>query len=332
MSNPSPELQDRLAQVKQRISQLSDVSVHENEPLARHTRFGIGGPASLFVDCTAQDSFVEAWRAVHDARLPLEVLGGGSNLVVSDSGYPGVVLRYRGQRLEQNDSQVLVDAGVELQTLVDFTIDRGLKGLETMTGIPGWVGAAIYGNAGAYGHSISERVRTVRYYDGVRIASLDRDGCRFRYRDSVFKDRKEWIILSAELDMEPGDPEELRRVASGIRIIRDKKYPPSMRCAGSIFKNLLYAELPASVAAAVPPNIVIEGKTPAAWFLEQVGAKGLRQGDIQVASYHANLIYNDGAGSAADLRAVIVELKERVRGRFGLELEEEVQFVGFGSV
>ncbi len=102
-----------------------------------------------------------------------------------------------------------------------------------------------------------------------------------------------------------------------------------MKCAGSIFKNVFLADLPANVQAEVPRNLVREGKVPSAWFLEQTNAKGLRRGDIQVASYHANLIYNDGAGAAADLVTVIQELKQRVRDRFGFDLEEEVQYIGF---
>jgi UDP-N-acetylmuramate dehydrogenase len=329
MSTSSVSLQDRLASLKIRLGAVPDITVREKEPLSRYTRFGIGGPAGLFVDCPAIDPFLTAWRLARQSGVPMEVLGGGSNVVVSDQGYPGVVLRYRGVRLEQHGQRVTVEAGVELQHLVDFTIERGLKGLETMTGIPGWVGAAIYGNAGAYGHSISERIVSVRHFDGAAVRELDREACRFRYRDSIFKDHKDWVILGAELEMDTGDPAELRRIAEEIRAIRDKKYPPSMRCAGSIFKNLLYTELPPSVAAEVPPHVIIEGKVPAAWFLERVGAKGLRRGDIQVAPYHANLIYNDGAGTASDLREIIQELKRRVQERFGLKLEEEVQFVGF---
>ena len=102
-----------------------------------------------------------------------------------------------------------------------------------------------------------------------------------------------------------------------------------MKCAGSIFKNLLLADLPERIARQLPPNAIIEGKVPSAWFLEQVGAKGMREGDIQVATYHANLIYNDGAGTASDLVKVIACLKARVQDRFGLEIEEEVQYVGF---
>jgi UDP-N-acetylmuramate dehydrogenase len=102
-----------------------------------------------------------------------------------------------------------------------------------------------------------------------------------------------------------------------------------MKCAGSIFKNFLLAELPARVASAVPANIVIEGKVPSAWFLEQVGAKGMNRGDIHVAAYHANLIYNGGSGTSKDLTSVITELKDRVEQRWGIPLEEEVQYVGF---
>ena len=104
-----------------------------------------------------------------------------------------------------------------------------------------------------------------------------------------------------------------------------------MKCAGSIFKNLLLIDLPASVAAEIPGKVIREGKVPSAWFLEQAGAKGMRRGDIQIADYHANLIYNDGAGTAADLVAVIGETKSRVFERFGFELEEEVQYVGFNG-
>jgi UDP-N-acetylmuramate dehydrogenase len=304
------------------------VRLAEREPLSRHTRFGIGGPAALFAECDSEEGFVAAMRTAGVGGVAVAVIGGGSNLVVSDAGFEGLVVRYRGEQLEAEGERVRVGAGVELQALVDFTIGRGLKGLETMTGIPGWVGAAIYGNAGAYGHSISERVVRVRFWDGERVREFDNAQCGFAYRESVFKDHKEWIIFSAELGMDRGDAAELRRKADGIREIRDAKYPPTMKCAGSIFKNCILAELPESVAKVVPAEVIREGKVASAWFLEQVGAKGLRRGDIQVAAYHANLIYNDGAGTAADLCAVIVELKLRVRERFGLKLEEEVQYVG----
>jgi UDP-N-acetylmuramate dehydrogenase len=147
----------------------------------------------------------------------------------------------------------------------------------------------------------------------------------------VFKRHKEWIIVSSTLSLEPADAGELRATADKILAVRNAKYPPTMKCAGSIFKNFLLVELPASVAAEVPAKSVIEGKVPSAWFLEQVGAKGMRSGDIHVADYHANLIYNAGNGTAADLVQLIQELKRRVERKWGIPLEEEVQYVGFAE-
>jgi UDP-N-acetylmuramate dehydrogenase len=231
--------------------------------------------------------------------------------------------------MRADGTSVYVEGGAVLQQLVDFTVDLGLKGLETMTGIPGSVGAAIYGNAGAYGHSIMERISTVRFFDGEAIQVFDNAQCEFRYRESIFKRHKEWIIFSALLEMERGDPAALRAEADRILNIRNRKYPPTMKCAGSIFKNFLYSELPTTVAAQIPANVVIEGKVPSAWFLEQVGAKGMQSGDIHVADYHANLIYNAGHGTARELAGIITELKQRVGDRWGIPLEEEVQYVGF---
>ena len=117
--------------------------------------------------------------------------------------------------------------------------------------------------------------------------------------------------------------------SADIRKVRDEKFPPTMKCAGSIFKNILLRDLPVSVAALVPASVVREGKIPAAWFLEQAGAKGRSIGDISVAAYHANLIYNTGDGTAAELCRMIQQLKADVQAKFGLGIEEEVQYVGF---
>jgi UDP-N-acetylmuramate dehydrogenase len=196
-----------------------------------------------------------------------------------------------------------------------------------MTGIPGWVGGAVYGNAGAYGHSIHERITNVRYLEGECVHEIGNAACQFAYRESVFKRHKDWIVLSATLQLEAADTDELRALAAGILKIRNEKYPPTMRCAGSIFKNVLWADLSAAVRAQVPAAVVREGKVPSAYFLEQAGAKGLERGGVRVADYHANLIYNQGGGTAQQVRELIADLKRRVRDRFGLDLAEEVQYV-----
>jgi len=313
-----------------RLAAVPSLQVSTCVPLSRHTRFGIGGPADIYAETSDVEAFIAAMSIARESGLDFVVIGGGTNLIVSDAGFRGVVLRFVAERLMAAGERVVSDAGAVLQDLVDFSIARGLKGLETLAGIPGSVGAAVYGNAGAYGHSISERVHKVRFLDGAQVRVFDREECEFQYRESIFKDHKEWIILSTELILEPGDSAMLQKTAGDILKVRNEKFPPTMKCAGSIFKNFLLAELPSEVAAEVPAPVIREGKVPAAYFLEQVGAKGMVHGDIHIASYHANLIYNGGKGTARELCEVIGNLKTRVRDRFGIDVEEEVQYVGFG--
>ena len=312
-----------------RLSELEGVTVIRNAPLAEYTRFGIGGAADLLIDAATESAFAHALDALAASGLPWIVFGGGTNLVVSDEGFRGAVLRYTGKTIRHSDTIVYAEAGAVLQDLVDYTIALGLSGIHTMTGIPGWVGGAVYGNAGAYGRSIHESVIKVRFFDGARIREFNNAECRFQYRESIFKRNKRWIVFSTELQLTPGDADALKTQAAGILEIRNAKYPPTMKCAGSIFKNLILSELSPAVRAQVPAGVIREGKVPSAYFLEVVGAKGIRNGGIRVADYHANLIYNAGGGTAREVREVIADLKQRVTSHFGLELEEEVQYVGF---
>jgi UDP-N-acetylmuramate dehydrogenase len=312
-----------------RLARIDGLSLLENEPLALHTRFALGGPVPIFADTGSEDAFVSAVAVLSAGSAPWTVVGEGSNLVVSDQGYDGIVLRYRGAALCRDGDWVTVQSGATLQSLVDFTVQSGLEGLDRMSGIPGFVGAAIYGNAGAYGQSTSDTLESLRFLDRGRIREFSNAECKFRYRESIFKRRKDWLLLSAVFHLKTGDAAALKSDSDEILATRNRKFPPDMRCAGSVFKNLLLNELSESVRAQVPETVVKKGKVPAAWFLEQVGARGLRHGGIHVADYHANLIYNAGGATAAELRDVLNDLKRRVFERFGLQLEEEVQFLGF---
>ena len=228
-------------------------------------------------------------------------------------------------------TSVYAAAGATLQDLVDYSVAGGLAGIHTMTGIPGSVGAAVYGNAGRTDGPFPKASSKFAIWPAAMSARLAEQECEFHYRESIFKRNKDWIVFSVVLALEPGEAADLRRKADEILAIRNRKYPQTMKCAGSIFKNLILAELPDSLKDRIPAKAVIEGKVPSAWFLEQVGAKGMAKGGIRVADYHANLIYNEGHGTAAELREVIRDLKQRVADRFGLVLEEEVQYLGFDS-
>jgi UDP-N-acetylmuramate dehydrogenase len=295
------------------------------------TRFAIGGPARILADASSEGALIAASDLIRGANHPHALIGGGTNLVADDRGFPGIVLRYATKNIEIDGSVVRVAAGAVLQDLVNATIAAGLEGLHTMTGIPGWVGGAIYGNAGAYGHSIHEFVESVRYFDcsedGSVVHEIGNAACEFRYRESVFKRHKDWIVLETTLRLPSGDVAALRTTAEGILKVRNEKYPPAMRCAGSIFKNLILAELPESVRAQVPERVIREGKVPSAYFLELAGAKGMILGGVRVADYHANLIYNSGGGTSQEVRELIETLKRRVKDACGLMLEEEVQYL-----
>jgi UDP-N-acetylmuramate dehydrogenase len=323
------EVVSSLEEAARGLAQIPNVQVSAGVVLSRYTRFGLGGPAGVFVSSASEEGFAAALGLAASTGLPWVVIGGGTNLIVADAGFPGIVLQFTGAAISFSGCRITAQAGAVLQDVVDCSIRLELKGLETLAGIPGWLGAAVYGNAGAYGHSISERVRTVRFTAGSESGELDNAGCEFRYRESVFKRRKGWIVLSAGLDLETHPGGQLAETARSILEVRNRKFPPDMRCAGSIFKNLLVAELPAEAASRVPPEVVREGKIPAAFFLEKIGAKGLVAGGIRVADYHANLLYNEGGGTAAELCRLIALLKQRVRSGFGIELEEEVQYIGF---
>ena len=319
-----------LKETIERLGNLPNLAISEGTLLSRYTRFGIGGPAEVYAETSDEESFMQAFALVRSSGADYTVIGDGTNLIVSDAGFRGIVLRFTAQHIHSHGKNIRAHAGAELQTVVDQCIDLGLKGIETMTGIPGSLGAAVYGNAGAYGHSIEERIQRVRFFDGAEVRVFNKAECEFHYRESIFKRHKDWIIFSAVLEMDPAPAEELRKTAAEIFQIRLAKYPPTMKCAGSIFKNLILAELPVEVRRQIPERVIREGKAPSAYFLEQVGAKGMQSGDIHVADYHANLIYNAGQGTARELCEIIGELKSRVRERFGLKLEEEVQYVGFG--
>jgi len=309
-----------------RLASIPGLKCTENVPLSTLTRFAIGGPARILADASTEAALMAALEVV--GGTPHALIGGGSNLVADDRGFPGVVLRYTAKSIEINGGVVRVAAGAVLQDLVDATIAAGLEGLHTMTGIPGWVGGAVYGNAGAYGHSIHEFVESVRLIAGSSVREIGNAACEFHYRESVFKRQKDWIVLEATLRLPSGDPGALRATADGILKVRNEKYPPTMHCAGSIFKNLILAELPESVRAQVPARVIREGKVPSAYFLELAGAKGMVLGGVQVADYHANLIYNSGGGTAQQVRQLIQTLKRRVQDQSGLLLEEEVQYLG----
>ena len=279
---------------EKRMQAIEGLTLTRQAPLREMTRFAIGGPASLLVQAWSADAFRLALEETKAHGVPRLVIGGGTNLIVSDAGFDGVALRFEATcdsiSPARNQARDQRGGGTSLQDLVDWTMNSGLSGMESLTGIPGSVGGAVYGNAGAYGRSTHELVRTVTYH-------------RWTNNRALVQCRMPFLLPRKHLQGAEGLDNSSNGAATGKRRScrthqesnRDSdgprpKYPPDMKCAGSIFKNLFFAHLPPSVQGLIPPALVREGKVPSAWFLEQIGARSMRVGDIEVAPYHANLI------------------------------------------
>lgn len=302
------------------------VTIEEYITLAPHTTFGIGGRARYFIHVTNEQDLSDALTFSKERSLPHCILAGGSNIVFSDDDFNGLVIKVGFDFIEHEGQCVTVGSGTTLAALIARCISLGLSGLEPLSGIPGTVGGAIVGNAGAYGRTISEVLVAVRYYDAGEIQTISTEECSFGYRSSVFKNRQ-GIIISAALALTAGDTQALAVESARIIALREKKYPPGLRCPGSFFKNVLYSSLSPTQRAAIDSTKVIEGKVPAGYLLESVGACGLRYGALSVAPYHGNLIINEGGAHAVEVRTLATELKKRVWERFGISLEEEVRYL-----
>ena len=300
----------------------------QNEPLSKHTTLEIGGPAKYFGETQSEEELKEIVKKAMNEAIPFMVVGEGSNLLVADEGFEGLVIKNKVKGIKKKDGLVSTMMGSALQELVDFTIKNGLAGMQKMTGIPGTVGGAIYGNAGAYGQTISDHLVRIKVFDGKKTFWMAKAECNFSYRDSDFK-KTEYILLEAEFKLDAGDSSHLRKEAEETLALRLKKYKPGIACPGSFFKNVQVKDLTQEQLATIPKDKIVYEKIPAGYLLEEVGAKGARRGDIEIADFHANLFINRGKGTARDFYSLSEEFKQKVKEKFGIVLEPEVQLIGF---
>lgn len=313
------------------------IRVRRNVSLKQLGTFRIGGKVRGLVTAKSPEELVEAVQELEGRGEEYRVFAGGSNIVFPDEGLDLTLVRFLGGDIKfqslkvskfkrtKSERVMVVDGGVFLSDVIEKSTSLGFMGLETLSGIPGTVGGAIVGNAGAYGRSISEVVEKVEVFDGERRRWVTKGQCKFGYRDSVFK-YKLWIVLRAALVFKKGDVKKLREVSREIVELRGRKYKPGLRCPGSFFKNVLVRDVGKKVLSFVDPSKIIEGKIPAGWLLESVDAKGMRVGGIQIADFHGNLFINCGGGTAEDVKKLARALKKKVRDRFGIALEEEIRY------
>jgi len=292
-----------------------DRLLRRQEPLAEYTTFGIGGPAELLAIVDSPADLIDLVAIAREKNVPFVVMGEGSNILIGDAGIDGLVIVNHCRQIQRSGDRIVAEAGVVLNELVDFAIARGLAGLEKMAGIPGTVGGAIVGNAGAYGQWVADVLSSVELLqeDG-RVIVQDPSQLGFAYRTSRLKHNAE-IVLKAEFQLTSGSRVALRQAADEVVAQRESKLPSENICAGSYFKNIEDASAP-------------YGKIPAGKLLEEVGAKELRVGKAAVSERHANVIVNLGGARATDVLKLAEKMKLAVKKKFGVELEEEVRFLG----
>lgn len=292
------------------------------------TTLKIGGPLKELVSVITETELLQAMNQLTNNHEPFLVIGGGSNLLVSDEGFNGVVVKNGTQGVERSGNNLTVKSGTNLQDLVDFANNEGLAGLENLAGIPGTVGGAIYGNAGAYGQTISDHLISVKVLDpnNLTIEQFNNSDCAFSYRNSTFKNTRS-IILESTFSLTPSDSTQLIETSRETIKKREVKYPPGIKCPGSFFKNIPSQNLPQDLLDKVPEEFVLYNKVSSGALLESVGAKGAKKGKILIAPYHANLFINEGGGSAQDFYDLAKEYQEKVYGKYGIKLEPEVQLI-----
>jgi len=291
-----------------------------NASLAPYTTFRVGGPADWLVLAQGTRDVKAAVDAARAAALPVTVLGGGSNVLVSDAGIRGVVIRvHGGEAAPVSDGIVRADAGLTMNGLVRWTINRGIAALEAWAGTPGTVGGAVFGNAHFMGRLIGDSVERVDLLnargDVIAVPGSDME---FGYDASRLQRTRE-ILLSADFRVTRGEPAALRATARESLAYRKRTQPLESASAGCIFQN------PNPAVDRVP-----DGIPPSAGALvDRAGLKGTRQGGAVVSPAHGNFIVNDGTATAADIRQLIERCRQEVRTRHGVELRDEIVYLGF---
>jgi UDP-N-acetylmuramate dehydrogenase len=304
------------------------IQFERDVPLNSCTTFRIGGPADFLVEADTVETMSDVVRFGRENAVPVLCLGGGSNVLVSDRGVSGIVVVNRVDEASFDADKVTLGAGSTWDDVVAASVDKGLNGFVSMSGIPGSVGGAIYGNAGAYGQCVGDALESVRVVtpDGL-VRDIPSSGLSFGYRESILKTTGD-IIVEATFVLSSGDTIRLAEERATILQTRESKHPsPSEPTAGSFFKNIDDNQIRSRLIHEL--GLPDSGhRIAAGLLLDKVGARGHREGDAQVFEKHANIIVNRGDATASDVLALSRWMQDRVHGKFSVHLEPEVIWFG----
>jgi UDP-N-acetylmuramate dehydrogenase len=297
---------------KSRLTWLRSLAgVSEEEPLASHTSFGIGGPAEFFVELGRPAAIVQALEGCRERGIPYLVLGAGTNLLIADEGIEGLVIRVVNREHSVEGTRIKAGAGLKMMRLARIAADANLRGFEFAIGVPGTVGGAVYQNAGCWGKEIREvLVQVEGYVPGTGARTWSVGDLKFGYRTSALREGalRGALVIAAEIQLQRGDGEEAKRMMAKLTRERTETQPIKTKNCGSVFKN---------------PTGDSAGR-----LVQAAGLKGAREGAAIVSPLHGNFIVNEGGATAVEVRRLMERTRAEVKRRFGIELELEVELVG----
>ena len=310
--------------------------IKENIALAPFTIYKIGGSTRFFAEAANVGELKEALQFAAKKKVPFVVLGAGSNVLVSDKGFDGLVIRMSGGGVRVEGERMHVDAGVMMARAVVESGRAALQGFEWGIGVPGTMGGSVRGNAGCFGSEMKDVVESVEVFDASigLIKKFSHAECGFGYRGSLFKTHPERIIVSVVLRLHTGERDAIEQEIRRITQERVLKQDIGSKCCGCIFKNAdwphdadereaLALRFPELGAFRTRPTI------PSAFLIDRAGLKGTRAGNVCISEKHANFFINKGGGTSDEVMALIVVVKEAVRKKYGIDLHEEICMIGF---
>jgi len=316
----------------------------KNVPLKNYTTYKIGGPAKYFFVAKtlgrsptgeAKEGLMLALKVAKENKLPIFILGGGSNILISDKGLNGLVIKMDILGSEFNENTVNVGAGENSTKLAYLLAEHGLFGFEWAAGMPGTVGGAIYGNAQAFGTKISDAIKSVEAINKktLEIKSFTKEQCQLSLKNSIFKKNKNFVIISAVLEFKSGDAEQMKTKIKDFLHHRRTKHPMNFPSAGSVFvnpeKKITNKKLLEKFPELNEHNE--KGIIPAGYLIAKSGLAGRKNGNAQISEKHANFIINLGGAKAKNVLFLMKLAEAKVKKNFGISLEKEVQLVGFGK-
>lgn len=303
----------------------------QGEGMARHTNFQIGGPASYYIEVKTIEGLKGVMEIVKEENLKYFILGGGSNTLIADQGFKGLVIKIAFRDVQIDGTHVVADAGALSVMVARKTAMAGLEGFGWAIGLPGTIGGAVRGNAGCFGGETRDHLTKVEVLRDGEIIELSNEECKFGYRESIFKHNSD-IVLRAHFELQEGDAEKLTAELQEILGKRKSSQPLHAGSAGCLFKNtdVTEEELQKILAKIpVPENMQGQHRIGTGWLIDYLGLKGTQIGNAQISEEHGNFVVNLGGATADEIVQLIAIIKERVQQKTGIRIQEEVQLAGF---